>query len=390
MTFYSFPTTNAPHSKAHRGVAKADQIAAGSAVILYFVAALYFLPGSEYLHALGGGALTFGAVVLASAVFKRGWLPGLSVLAVGFISFAILVMPTLPAMGGTVMTAIPIGFIGVQAAILLWAVLQWPYTLPTRSHLSFVSALQYGLVAAAIVSAVATIPIVLMFLSAGPAPKAILLVYPAYFAGFLSGAIIYWSLQRFTYLAVGRYLIGFLAGACVYGAVGPVVSLFRNEPIEAPLLISMAAICGGFVGPALMLNSKEPRSVVAETPRYWVLGARQGVLLGVVFSLVLGTAMLIRGPEIYGETTFLRTISITIVFGLLGGLCVGALGSFATRNWEAMIIGAVGGIFAFAAIFFAIFGWERSMIRPILVGGILIGSRAGAMLWRKRQPGLPG
>jgi hypothetical protein len=201
--------------------------------------------------------LTFAAVILVSSFVKRGWLPGMSVLAVGFIAFAILVMPTLPAMGGRVLRAIPIGFIGVQAAILLWAVLQWPYTLPARSHVSLVTALQYGLFMAGGISLVATLPIVLTLFFNTRAPKAILVVYPAYFVGFLAAAVVYWSLQRIAYLAVGRYLIGVLGGTCVYGAVAPVVFLSRTEPIAFPVLIAIAAIAGGFVGPALALDSKD-------------------------------------------------------------------------------------------------------------------------------------
>ena len=263
MTFYSFPSANLPRSKNGRGIAKADRVAAQTAVILYFVLAASLLPRSEYLHALGGGVLTFSAIILASGFFKRGWLPGLSVLAVGFISFAVLVMPTLPAMGGRVLRAIPIGFIGVQAAILLWAVLQWPYTLPPRSHVSLVSALKYGLFIATAISLVATLPILLTLFSDAPSSKTILLAYPAYFAGFLAAAIVYWSLQHVAHLAVGRYLIGVLGGTCVYGAVGPVVFLFRNEPIELPLLLAIAAIAGGFVGPALALDSTSQDRVVA-------------------------------------------------------------------------------------------------------------------------------
>jgi drug/metabolite transporter (DMT)-like permease len=261
MTFYSFPSANLPHSKNRRGIAKPDRVAAETAVILYFGLAALLLPRSEYLHSLGGGILTFGAIILASWFVKRGWLPGLSVLAVGFISFAVLVMPTLPAMGGRVLRAIPIGFVGVQAAILLWAVLQWPYTLAPRSHVSFGTVLQYGLFMATGISLVATLPILLTFFSDAASPKTILLAYPGYFAGFLAAAIVYWSLQSVAHLAVGRYLIGALGGTCVYGAIAPVVFLFRNEPIEFPLLIAIAAITGGFIGPALALDSKDQHRV---------------------------------------------------------------------------------------------------------------------------------
>jgi len=389
MTFYSFPSTNLPHAKDRGGMTKPDRIAAGTAVILYFVAAAYLLPGSEYLHSLGGGALMFAAIILTSVFLKRGWLPGFSVLAVGFISFAVLVMPTLPAMGGRVSEAIPIGFIGVQAAILLWAVLQWPYTLRPRSHVSLVPALEYGLSIAAGLSLIATLPILLILLSSAPSPKTILLVYPAYFVGFLAAAIVYWSLQRFTHLAVGRYLIGVLAGTCVYGAIAPVVFLFRNKPIEFPLALMIAAICGGFVGPAVALDSPDRGNIVIAEDSGPVWGAKRGVLFGVTFAVVLGVPMLIRGPAIYGGTTFLKIISVATTFGLVGGLCVGALRSFTTQYWSAVIVGSLGGVFAVAAVLTIAFGVDGSTILYSLVGGVLIGARVGSMVWRKGRPESP-
>src|SRR5258705_5435656 len=96
-----------------------DGNAAATGVFLYFASALLILPRSEYSHAVGGGIVVFGAVAALSAFMRRGWLPGWSVLVVGFTSTAILVMPTLPAMGGTERRAIPLGFLGVQAAILV-------------------------------------------------------------------------------------------------------------------------------------------------------------------------------------------------------------------------------------------------------------------------------
>jgi hypothetical protein len=234
-----------------------DGNAAATGVFLYFASVLLVLPRSEYLLAIGGGIVVFGAVAALSAFMGRGWLPGWSVLAVGFTTTAILVMPTLPAMGGTDRRAIPLGFLGVQAAILLWACLQWPYTRVARKHMPLATALENGLVMALGLSIVATLPILLTLFSDAPSPRTILLTYPAYFVGFLSAATIYWALQRFANLAVGRYLIGVLGGLCVYGAVGPVVLLFENEPMDIPMLFAIAAIAGGFVGPALALDSTE-------------------------------------------------------------------------------------------------------------------------------------
>jgi hypothetical protein len=242
---------------------KIDQIAAQVGVLLYLACAVFLLPPSEYFHAVGGGLLVFSAVVALSQFKGRGWLPGGSVLVVGFAATAILVMPTLPAMGGTERRAIPIGFLGVQATILLWACMQWPYLRRPKDHVSLATALKYGFLFAAGLSVVASLPILLTLMSDAPSPRAILLTYPAYFAGFVSAAIIYWSLQRIAHLAFGRYLIGILGGMCVYGAVGPVVFLFQNEKIDIPMLVAIAAIAGGFVGPALALNATERASTRA-------------------------------------------------------------------------------------------------------------------------------
>jgi hypothetical protein len=237
-----------------------DSNAAAFGLFLYFAATLLFLPRSEYLRAIGSGLVVFGAVAALSKFKGRGWLPGGSVLLVGFVAFAVLVMPTFPAMGGTELRAVPIGFVGVQAAILLWACLQWPYQISPKDHVSLFGALKYGFIAAAGISLVATVPVLLVLLGGDSASHSILLVYPAYFVGFLSAAFIYWALQRIGYLALGRYMIGVLGGICIYGAVGPVVFLFEKEPIKIPVLLAIAAVAGGFVGPALALDSKSLNS----------------------------------------------------------------------------------------------------------------------------------
>jgi len=175
----------------------------------------------------------------------------------------------------------------------------------------------------------------------------------------------------------------------VYGAIAPVVFLFRNEPIEFPLAFMIAAICGGFVGPAVALDSPDRGNIVIAEDSGPVWGAKRGVLFGVTFAVVLGVPMLIRGPAIYGGTTFLKIISVATSFGLVGGLCVGALRSFTTQYWSAVIVGSLGGVFAVAAVLTIAFGVDGSTILYSLVGGILIGARVGSMVWRKGQPESP-
>jgi hypothetical protein len=182
--------------------------------------------------------------------------------------------------------------------------------------------------------------------------------------------------------------MGVLGGTCVYGAIAPVVFIFNNEPIKLPLLFAIAAICGGFIGPALALDSTDRTKVVAPERRDIVWGVKRGVLLSIAFSVTLGVAMLIRGPAIYGDATFLRTIGVTMTFGLIGGLCVGALGSFTTRYWGALIVGSLGAVLACAAVCIVVFGFDPIVIRFSLIGGILFGPRLGAMMWRNRRPGL--
>lgn len=244
-----------------------DGDAAAFGVFLYFAASLLFLPRSEYLHAIGGGIIVFAAVAALSQFMGRGWLPGWSVLLVGFPAVALLVMPTFPAMGGTVMRAVPIGFLGVQAAILLWACLQWPYRADPMDRISLPAVLKNGLIAAIGISLVATVPILATLLGGDSSSGWILLAYPGYFIGFLSAAIIYWALQPIAHLAAGRYLIGVLGGICVYGAVSPVIYLFDKEHIKIPMFLAMAVVPGGFVGPAVALDSTVRESTIAA--RQW-------------------------------------------------------------------------------------------------------------------------
>jgi len=81
-----------------------------------------------------------------------------------------------------------------------------------------------------------------------------LLAYPAYLVGFLAAATVYWLLQPIAHLAVGRYLIGVLGGTCIYFAATPIVSVSSNEPFDLSVMLVVALIAGGIVGPAVSLH----------------------------------------------------------------------------------------------------------------------------------------
>jgi hypothetical protein len=106
-------------------------------------------------------------------------------------------------------------------------------------------------------------------------------------------------------------------------------------------------------------------------------GATRGVLLGFVFSVVLGIAMLIRGRVSYGQATFNRTLVVATVLGFLGGACVGLLKPLTTTRLGAAVVGSVGGIFGMAAVFIVIFGLDRFVIAPALAVGTLVGLKVG-------------
>lgn len=231
--------------------------------VAYALAALYLalcavlLPPAEYPRALGGGVAAFAAVLWMARAFGRGRIYGLGLLAVGVVSALVLVIPTFPAMGGTRLVAVPLGFLGMQATMLLWAARRWTPRAPAREHTPLRQAMEFAMFAGAGLSVFATIPIVLALRDGARGAATMLLVYPGYFAGTMSAAIVYWLLQRLAHLAVGRYLIGVLGGICLYGAMAPIVWLSKGEPFDPGLMLFLASIPGGFVGPAVALEFDE-------------------------------------------------------------------------------------------------------------------------------------
>ena len=230
-----------------------------TAVALYTGLVLVYLPGEEYVRALGGAAVVFGGVTLLAHRMGRGTIPGLSVIGVAAVAVAVLVMPTLPAMGGRHPAAVPIGFIGVQAAIILWAALRWQPPPPrfVRARTSLGQAWFAGAIMALVLSLIAALLLGVGLLTGERYGAGALLVFPAYFVGMLGAATVYWLLQRLTHLAVGRYLIGVLGGICVYGAMGPVVAILDGNPVDPRFILVLASIIGGVVGPAIALDRSQ-------------------------------------------------------------------------------------------------------------------------------------
>lgn len=231
-----------------------DTRVALAAIAAYFALSLALLPTTEYARALGLATIIFACIAGLARWLGRGYV-GLSFLVVAFATGALLAMPTFPAMGGTGGRASVLAFLGMQAAALLWAALRWPPHEPRATRTSLGASLRFAALMATGFSAIASIPLGLMLLSGqGPGPV-MLLVYPAYFAGFAAAAICFWLVRRIAHLATGRYLVGILGGTCVYLAVSPVVALAERTKVFSLDSLGIALIAGGIVGPAVALNN---------------------------------------------------------------------------------------------------------------------------------------
>lgn len=241
------------------GVARVntDDLVAGALIGVYLVVSAALLPVHEYPRALGGGIAVFALIAGIARTVGRGKVHGLSVLAVACASAALLAVPTFPAMGGNHLVAVPLAGLGVQAAMLLWAVRRWAPRPPAKERTSLLAVLGFGAGMAAALSVIATIPILFVAVAEGRRALLILLVYPAYFAGMLAAATIFWLLQRTAHLAAGRYLIGALGGFCGYAAFAPIVALIEGETLGLEMMIYLSSIPGGIVGPALALELGE-------------------------------------------------------------------------------------------------------------------------------------
>ncbi len=246
-------------------IADVDIIVAVAVAALYVVLSAALLPARELPRALGGGVAVFALAGLDAWRRGRGHVRGRSVLGVGFASMVLLVVPTV---GSTQAAAGPLGFLGVQAAMLLWEARRWVARPPAETRTSLRSAWTVGAFVAAFLCALAAIPLLLEFLVGKAERTRILLFYPGYFVGVLATATVYWLLQRIAHLAVGRHLIGVLGGACVYVATAP-VGLVSGEPFDLAAFGLGGAVAGGIIGPAVAfaLANKPAARHVTETPR---------------------------------------------------------------------------------------------------------------------------
>jgi hypothetical protein len=225
------------------------------AVLAAYVALVVWLvpPDGQPLMLIGVSVLTAG-VVIADRLWGLRATNSLTILVVSFIGVAVLVFPNFPAMGGTSPAAVSLGFLGSQGLALLWLALRWTPSPPRRTRGSLPESLTFGVLAALVLSALATLPIVIATFAEPSEVVGILWVYPAYFAGATAASLLYWLLQGALHRPVGRYLIGALAGMCLYGAVAPVVSMVEGEPLVITEMIAIATVAGVLVGPPVAMG----------------------------------------------------------------------------------------------------------------------------------------
>lgn len=248
---------------ADRTKSRFDKMVAWGAVGVYFAGAILLLSPYQYLRAILAMALLFGTLVVIARILEEDPMTGMGVLVVAIISGAILLVPEFPAMGGHSRNGLITGAFGPEAAVLLWAAYRWNGDQATRGDPTPLgTCLLWGAGMAVFLSLVASIPIGLAVLGKVEGWKAMLMVYPGYFLGFMAAALVYWSLQSISHHSTGRYLIGVLCGICIYGAVGPIVELFDREAITAGESVVAAVVCGFLVGPAVALgwDNMEPHS----------------------------------------------------------------------------------------------------------------------------------
>lgn len=246
----------------------ADLIVACAVVVLYTILTVALLPVAEYPRALGAGALVLAGTAAVARMLGRGPIGWLGVYAVMAVAAVVLVFPTFPAMGGTQPVATPLGFLGTQAAVLLYGALRWQPRPAVATHVPLRRAWQFALMAALALSAIAAIPVLVVLVTEGARGILVLLVFPGYVIGMLGAATAVWLLQRIAHLATGCYLIGVLGGFCLYGAIGPAVDLFDRKPIDPHEIVVIASILGAMVGPAVALalgSTSERRSRHATT-----------------------------------------------------------------------------------------------------------------------------
>lgn len=218
----------------------------------YLALSAVLLPFSEYARALGGGMIVFALVAGVARWMGRGpiLLGRLLVVLVG--SMFVFLLPTFPAEGGRYPIAIPLGFSGMQVAMVLWASLRWEHR-PPGKHISLRRAWRFGLLGAAVLSIAATLPIAAGLILGGIDALPMLLVYPGYLIGLFTATTIYWGLQHFSHYATGEYLIGALGGTCVVAALLPLLVVIEG-PMTPHDALAVTVGSGMLLGPLLALS----------------------------------------------------------------------------------------------------------------------------------------
>ena len=230
-----------------------DHVIAAFFLVAYVALVLAVLPTADYARMLGGAVVLTIAVVIAARVTRDKPPPSFSVFVVSVISGAVLVMPGFSAMGGHNGPALPIGFAGVQALAMLWATLISPELPPVDSKIGLRAALYGAFAGATGLSLIATIPLALMLITDSSRALPYLFVYPAYFLGACSAALVFFAFRAIAHRPVGQYLIGALGGTCLYAAVAPIVYISKGEAIHFAELLAVGATCGFLVGPPVAL-----------------------------------------------------------------------------------------------------------------------------------------
>ncbi|NUQ21503.1 MAG: hypothetical protein HOQ09_11135 [Gemmatimonadaceae bacterium] len=244
-----------------------DYSPATIAIAVYAVLVLVILPASAYARMLGGAAILIAAAAVVAPWISKSSPPAMSMLIVSFAGIAVLVIPNFRAMGGENGPALPIGFLGSQAIALLWATLIRPGRARSLARVSLGDAFRFAMFGAAILSAIASIPIAWMLFHDAARALPFLLVYPAYFLGGFATAVIYWLFRGVAHRAVGPYVIGALGGTCMYTAVAPIVYLSQRQPIPVGEMLEIGIVCGFLVGPPVALSMNDPLPGSSPTAR---------------------------------------------------------------------------------------------------------------------------
>ena len=221
--------------------------------LAYGVAVLIVVPPSRYAYMLGAAAVLLAGVALLARA-RRSIQPFfMSVLIMVIVAAVVLVVPNFPAMGGPGWGTAAVGFIGVQAAALLWTALRWEPWPPRATRIRLLLCLFAGLGGGIGLSLIASIPILLALISDGSEALPILWAFPAYVLGGLIVGLVAWTFQDVTRHPTGRYIVGGLAGTLVYVLFGPIVAVIDGDAVVWQEILEIGVACGWLVGPAVAM-----------------------------------------------------------------------------------------------------------------------------------------